>query len=218
MADDILLPEPLPGDPLPLFVDWYQHACATAQRPNPNAMVLATSDEQGNPSARVVLCKQIQADPGYLVFFTNYQSRKGRELHHRPRAAVVFHWDTLRRQVRLEGPVVPSPAQESDDYFHSRPLASRIGAWASQQSQPLDSRAALAAQVDEVQRRFAEQIAANAIPRPPHWGGLRLWIDRLELWVEGAGRVHERALWQRELQPAAAGFHVGPWRGSRLNP
>src|SRR5690606_36880408 len=99
MANDDLLPEPLPADPLPLFIQWYEHACANAQRPNPNAMVLATSDAQGNPSARVVLCKQVQVDPGYLVFFTNRESRKGRELEHRHRAAVVFHWDALHRQV-----------------------------------------------------------------------------------------------------------------------
>lgn len=219
MANDDLLPEPLPDNPLPMFLAWFEHACAHAQRPNPNAMVLATSDALGNPSARVVLCKRIQADPGYLVFFTNYQSRKGQELEHRPRAAVVFHWDALHRQVRLEGQVVHAPAQESDEYFQSRPLASRIGAWASQQSRPLASRAALVQQVEQIQQRFPQEIAADAVPRPPHWGGYRLWIDRLELWVEGPGRVHERALWQRDLHPLDdQGFSTGPWRGSRLNP
>lgn len=219
MANDDLLPEPLPDNPVPLFLSWYEYACAHARRPNPNAMVLATADAQGSPSARVVLCKHIEADPGYVVFFTNYQSRKGQELEHRPRAAVVFHWDTLHRQVRLEGSLVHSPAQESDDYFHSRPLASRIGAWASRQSQSLASRAALEQQVAAVHQRFPEEIAADAVPRPPHWGGYRLWIDRLELWVEGPGRVHERALWRRELQPVdGEGFSAGPWSGSRLNP
>jgi len=166
------------------------------------------------------LCKRV--DPsGYLVFFTNYESRKGRELDTRPRAAVVMHWDVLHRQVRIEGPVVRSPAEESDEYFASRPLASRIGAWASRQSEPLASRAALAQEVDRFTREFGVDPVAQTghVARPPHWGGFRLWIERLELWVEGPGRIHDRAAWTRDLQPRDAfAFDASPWRSTRLNP
>lgn len=219
MPNDFL-PEPLPNSPLPLFGAWFAEARSRAVQPNPDAMVLATVGADSRPSARVVLCKRI--DPsGYLVFFTNYESRKGRELDEHPYGAVVMHWDTLHRQVRIEGPVVRSPHEESDEYFASRPLASRVGAWASRQSEPLASRAALAEQVERFTRQFGIDLAAPAgeVPRPPHWGGYRLWIERLELWVEGPGRIHDRAAWTRELRPAdASGFEAGPWRSTRLNP
>src|SRR5689334_20361335 len=114
------LPDLLPDTPFPLFVRWFDLARERNAQPNPNAMVLATADAFGSPSARVVLCKHIVPDPGYIVFFTNYQSHKGIELEARPRAAVVFHWDALKRQVRMEGPVLKSPTDESDAYFASR--------------------------------------------------------------------------------------------------
>jgi len=215
------LPEPLPTDPLMVFADWFGMACSRHVQPNPDAMVLATVDEQMRPSARVVLCKQLIATPGYVVFFTNYQSRKGREIGAIPRAAAVVHWDTLQRQVRLEGPVVRSPAGESDAYFASRPVASRLGAWASEQSRPLASRAALASQVSAVAARFgvAPDAPEGNVPRPPHWGGFRLWPDAVELWVEGPGRIHDRARWTRDLEPdSASTFRTGPWTGTRLNP
>lgn len=209
------LPEPLPADPFGLFADWFGNACADKVQPNPDAMVLATVDARLRPAARVVLCKQLIASPGYVVFFTNYLSRKGQELAAVPRAAAVIHWDTLQRQVRLEGPVVRSPDSESDAYFATRALASRIGAWASEQSQPLASRAALAAQVDAAATRFKQGV----VPRPSHWGGFRLWPDALELWVEGPGRIHDRARWTRALKPdSASTFRTGPWTGTRLNP
>jgi pyridoxamine 5'-phosphate oxidase len=127
MAVSELLPQTLPSDPMPLFAAWFAHARERRLQPNPDAMVLATVAD-GQPSARVVLCKRIAPEDGYLVFFTNYLSRKGRELAAHPRAAVVFHWDALHRQVRIEGRIVRSPAEESDAYFASRPLDSRIGA------------------------------------------------------------------------------------------
>lgn len=215
------LPEPLPADPMPLFQEWFKDAAARRTQPNPDAMVVATAASNGDPSARVLLCKRVVVDPGYIVFFTNYQSRKGRELVQRPRAAAVFHWDALHRQVRIEGPIVRSPGSESDEYFASRGLDSRIAAWASEQSEPLASREALLQRVREVADRFG--IAAGAtsgtVPRPPHWGGNRLWVDRIELWMEGANRVHDRAVWTRQLQPAGAdAFTSGPWRSTRLNP
>ncbi|HVW68264.1 MAG TPA: pyridoxal 5'-phosphate synthase, partial [Steroidobacteraceae bacterium] len=182
----------------------------------------------GRPAARVVLCKEIVVSPGYLVFFTNYLSRKGRQLERNPRAAAVIHWDALHRQVRVEGPVVQSPAADSDSYFASRPWQSRIGSWASQQSEPLASLAALQKTVAATAKRFGTPDPTGAgsdaqgdfqIPRPPHWGGYRLWADSVELWVEGEGRIHDRARWTRELTPQAGGlFSAGPWSATRLQP
>lgn len=216
-----LLPETLPADPLPLFHAWVSEARAKRVQPNPDAMVLATVDAHGKPSARVVLCKRVDPTDGYIVFFTNYESRKGRELSASGRAAVVMHWDTMQRQIRIEGPVIRSPESESDEYFASRALDSRLGAWASAQSQPLASRDELAARVREVAQRFGIQAGATHghVPRPPHWGGFRLWIERLELWCEGAYRVHDRAVWTRTVQCRDEfSFDAGPWSATRLNP
>ncbi len=211
------LPEPLPPDPFPFLTAWLARAERDRIAPNPNAMTLATRGPDGAPAARIVLCKAIEPDPGYLVFYTNYESRKGRDLDAHPRAAIVFHWDALDRQARIEGPVVRSPAAESDAYFATRPWESRIGAWASRQSEPLASRQALLDQVAEAAARFGIDESA-AIPRPPHWGGYRLWAQRIELWVGGVGRIHDRAAWTRSLQPASDGFVPGPWKATRLQP
>jgi pyridoxamine 5'-phosphate oxidase len=221
MPSELSLPEPLPADPLPLFHEWFMEAVARRAQPNPDAMVVATAAGNGDPSARVLLCKRIVVDAGYIVFFTNYQSRKGRELVARPRAAAVFHWDALHRQVRIEGPIVRSPDSESDEYFASRSLDSRIAACASEQSEPLASREALRQRVREVAERFgiAPGATSGTVPRPPHWGGNRLWVEKMELWMEGANRVHDRAVWTRQLQPAGEhAFTGGPWRSTRLNP
>lgn len=219
MVNDFL-PEPLPRAPLELFAGWFAEARARAVQPNPDAMVLATVGADCKPAARVVLCKRI--DPsGYVVFFTNYESRKAQELTVHSRAAAVLHWDVMQRQVRLEGQVVRSPIQESEDYFASRLVASRIGAWASAQSRPLESRAALARQVAETANRFGVDSSAITadVPRPPHWGGFRLWIDTVELWVEGPGRIHDRAQWRRELTAQDAfTFGASAWRSTRLYP
>ena len=221
MSPDELLPEPLPSNPLPLFVQWFEEARDRRVQPNPDAMVLATVNGGGRPAARVVLCKKVFGSEGFVVFFTNFESRKGRELAQHPRAAAVFHWDTLHRQVRIEGPVVRSPDAESDEYFASRALSSRIGAWASQQSAPLASRAALIEQVRASAARFGvrEDATEGDVPRPQHWGGHRLWIDAIEFWTEGVGRIHDRAVWTRELTPASDGsFSASQWRSTRLNP
>ncbi|HEY6452318.1 MAG TPA: pyridoxamine 5'-phosphate oxidase [Steroidobacteraceae bacterium] len=222
------LPEPLPAEPLELVAEWLAQATRDAVQPNPNAMVLATADQHGQPSARVVLCKEIRPQPGYLSFFSNYESRKGTDLAANPHAAAVMHWDALRRQVRVEGPVVPCSAAESDAYFATRTWQSRIGAWASQQSTPVPSRTALAGAVERAARRFGVpsplQCGPTAadpgvhIPRPPHWGGYHLWAEAVELWVEGAARLHDRARWTRTLEPAAAGFDAGRWQAVRLQP
>jgi pyridoxamine 5'-phosphate oxidase len=236
----------LPPEPLELVARWLAEAVQAAGQPNPNSMVLATVGAHGAPSARVVLCKEIRTQPGYVTFFTNYLSRKGRELSDHPRAAAVMHWDALGRQVRLEGQVTPTSAAESDAYFASRAWRSRLGAWASQQSQPIGSRAQLVQAYESAARRFgapspltaeveANPGAAAAIPRPPHWGGYRLWVDAVELWVEGTARLHDRARWQRSLTPTATpatpfaaeaptatqtplGFDTGPWSATRLQP
>lgn len=223
------LPDPLPLDPLPLAATWLRQAWDEAVQPNPNAMVLASSGAAGRVSARVVLCKDIVPDPGYLVFYTNYESRKGRELAANPRAAAVFHWDDLHRQLRVEGAVIPSPLSESDDYFASRPWRSRLGAWASRQSEPVGSRQALVAQLRDVAARFGAPDPMDAadddeepefhLPRPPHWGGFRLWADAVELWVEGDHRLHDRARWTRELaQGPDGGLRGGAWHHARLQP
>jgi pyridoxamine 5'-phosphate oxidase len=221
MSADLTLPEPLPADPMPLFQRWFSEAAARRALPNPDAMVVATTATNGDPSARVVLCKRVDVAAGYVVFFTNFESRKGCELAARPRAAAVLHWDALHRQVRMEGPVVHSPDVESDQYFASRALDSQIGAWASEQSEPLPSREELQQRVREFTARFgiAPGSTSGTVPRPPHWGGYRLWVDTIELWMEGANRVHDRAVWTRPLQRADdCSFVGGPWRSTRLNP
>ncbi len=221
MEPNDFLPEPLPESPMPLFGQWFADARRLAVQPNPDAMVLATLSASNRPTGRVLLCKRVALDRGYLVFFTNYESAKGGELEKAPSACAVFHWDALHRQVRIEGTVVRCPAEESDQYFATRPFISRIGAWASQQSAPLASRSALAEQVRTVRQRFGfgEETERGHVPRPPHWGGYRLWISSVELWVEGPGRIHDRAIWTREISPNADGeFATGQWQATRLNP
>jgi pyridoxamine 5'-phosphate oxidase len=214
MLREASLPAALPPDPMPLFAEWFAHARQEAAQRNPDSMVLATATPDGHPSARVVLLKRLVADPGYVVFYTNYDSRKGREIAANPRVAAVIHWDAHGRQVRLEGPVLRSPSAESDEYFASRALDSRIGAWASLQSEPLSTRATLMKRVAAQAVRFGTQV-----PRPPHWGGYRLWPDSVELWNEGAFRVHDRARWTRSLDPVGdTGFAAGPWAATRLYP
>jgi pyridoxamine 5'-phosphate oxidase len=189
-------------------------------------MVLATADASGRPSARLVLCKQISPRPGYLTFYSNYLSRKGRELRDNPHAAIVMYWDPLHRQVRVEGRIVQVSAAESDAYFASRNWQSRLGAWASQQSEPIASRAELLGKVAKAALRLALPVPADEqqqdpglqIARPPHWGGYRLWAEAVELWVEGSARIHDRARWERNLKPQAGGFEAGPWTVTRLQP
>src|ERR1700736_2500396 len=188
------LPEPLPANPLQLAADWLAQARADAAQPNPNAMVLATVDGRGQPSARVVLCKDIAAEAGFITFYTNYLSRKGRELEGNPRAAIVFHWDHRHRQVRAEGRVERLSDAENDAYFAGRPWQSRLGAWASRQSEPVESRDALAQAVAAAAGRFGvpylgpgseepESVTAE-ISGPSTWGGYRLNVDAIAVWVE----------------------------------
>jgi pyridoxamine 5'-phosphate oxidase len=210
-----ILGNPLPAEPLMLASEWLAEAWRRRLQPNPNAMTLATSTLEGWPTARIVLCKDVVGVPGYVVFYTNFQSRKGLELAANPRAAAVMHWDHMRRQVRIEGLVETAPAADSDAYFASRARGSRIGAWASAQSKPVASREELLAAVREATERFG----AGEVPRPSFWGGYRLWADAVELWVEGDARIHDRARWTRSLQRAADGsMRPGPWSVTRLQP
>jgi pyridoxamine 5'-phosphate oxidase len=223
-----LLPDPLPAEPLAVVARWLAEAWAARAQPNANSMVLATSTPDGKPSARVVLCKDIVPQPGFIVFYTNYLSTKGRQLKENPRAAAVIHWDALQRQVRIEGPITQAPAKDSDVYFASRAWQSRVGAWASEQSEPIASRALLLDAVQEAARRFgaatpgspgADDSMRATIPRPPHWGGYRLWADTVELWVQGAARIHDRARWTRSLKKHGdAAFAPGAWSATRLQP
>jgi pyridoxamine 5'-phosphate oxidase len=222
------LAEPLPADPLAVVREWLAQAQAAHTQPNPNSMVLATSSRDGRPSARVVLCKDVVPQPGYIVFYTNYLSAKGRQLKDNPRAAAVMHWDALHRQVRIEGAVVLAPGEDSNAYFATRAWQSRIGAWASQQSEPIASRNQLLEAVTETARRFgaptpgspgADDSLKVTIPRPPHWGGYRLWADTVELWVEGAARIHDRARWRRTLRfTSGSSFKADAWVATRLQP
>jgi pyridoxamine 5'-phosphate oxidase len=210
-----ILGNPLPAEPLMLASEWLAEAWRRRLQPNPNAMTLATSTLEGWPTARIVLCKDVVGVPGYVVFYTNFQSRKGLELAANPRAAAVMHWDHMRRQVRIEGLVETAPAADSDAYFASRARGSRIGAWASAQSKPVASREELLAAVREATERFG----TGEVPRPSFWGGYRLWADAVELWVEGDARIHDRARWTRSLQRAADGsMRPGPWSVTRLQP
>ncbi|HEX6997305.1 MAG TPA: pyridoxamine 5'-phosphate oxidase [Gammaproteobacteria bacterium] len=206
------LPSPAPADPLPLVREWLDEAAAGTRR-NPTAMALATADPAARPAVRMVLLKHLSVEDGYVVFYTNYGSRKSAELEANARAAGVLYWEALGRQLRLEGPVVRSPVEESDAYFATRPRGSQINAWASEQSRPLDDPAAL-------EQRAAEVAAtAGALSRPPFWGGYRLWLDALELWAEGADRFHERLRYTRTLTPLdPSRFAAGPWRHQRLQP
>jgi pyridoxamine 5'-phosphate oxidase len=187
--------------PLELFQRWLDHAVA-AKVPEPNAMTLATVGTDGRPSTRVVLIKY--ADERGLVFFTNYDSRKGHELEANPHAALQFHWVELERVVRVEGFVEKTSAEESDAYFVTRPLDSRLGAWASPQSQVISSRAVLVANAAKASARFGLNP-----PRPDHWGGYRLVPDAWEFWQGRRSRLHDRVRFR---------LVDGAWRKERLAP
>lgn len=197
MQDDLIV-----ADPFALFASWLDEA-GKSEPNDPNAMSLATVDGGGMPSVRIVLLKGF--DERGFVFYTNTESNKGRELLGHTQAALCFHWKSLRRQVRVWGDSSLVTAGEADDYYHSRPRRSQIGAWASQQSRPLDSRATLERRVEEIAAQYGE----GEIPRPAHWTGFRIAPRRIEFWRDGEFRLHDRMVYSR----AGAG-----WTTERLYP
>jgi pyridoxamine 5'-phosphate oxidase len=178
-------------EPFALFAQWFE-AAKTHEINDPDAMALATCDADGLPDVRTVLCRGM--GPDGLVFYSNAQSAKGLQLQANPQAAGLFHWKSLRRQARFRGAISAVDSATSDAYFHSRPKLSQIGAWASEQSRPLDSRATLEARVEEFSRRFG----AGETPRPAHWHGFRLTPVEVELWADGAFRLHDRVRFTRD--------------------
>jgi pyridoxamine 5'-phosphate oxidase len=191
------------SDPFAIAQAWL--AEAEAQEPNdPNAIALATVDQSGMPNVRMVLLKEIEADA--FVFYTNYRSRKGQEIAASGKAAFVLHWKSLRRQIRVRGEVTREDGPQADAYFASRSLKSRLGAWASRQSEPLTSREALMAEAAKV----AVTKGPNP-PRPPDWGGFRIRPSEIEFWADGAFRLHDRFRWTRDSLTAE-------WKIHRLNP
>jgi pyridoxamine 5'-phosphate oxidase len=198
-----LLESEVDSNPFVTFGEWYQGAQA-AEIYEPNAMTLATVGAQGHPSARIVLLRKL--DERGFCFFTNYESRKGHELADNPWAALLFWWGRLERQVRVEGQVERLSEAESDDYYHSRPLGSRLGAWASPQSQVIANRQFLEEQLAALEKEYAD----HAPPRPPFWGGYRLVPTVFEFWQGGPHRLHDRLRYQRQGD--------GSWHIERLAP
>jgi len=212
MADFIrdawLSDDPLPDAPAVIVKRWLDEAFAEGTQENPQAVALATVDPDGTPSVRMVLCSAIDAETAAFTFYTNRESRKGRALLSEPRAAIVFNW--RGRQARIEGLVEATSDEESDRYFASRPLDSRLGAWASRQSEPAASRKALLDEIEAVAARFDARDESASLPRPPHWGGYTLRARAIELWVSRHGRVHDRAVWRLT--------DTGHWTSTRLQP
>ena len=198
-----LLETKVDSDPIKQFASWFEEAL-NADLLEPNAMTLATASPDGKPSARIVLLKGY--DERGFVFYTNYESTKGRQLIANPQAALVFLWDRLERQVRIEGKVVKIDEEESDNYFHSRPVSSQIGAWTSEQSQVIPNREVLEKRQQELAQKYSD---GATIPRPPHWGGFRLIPDVIEFWQGRPSRLHDRLIYR---------LHDTTWEIVRLSP
>jgi pyridoxamine 5'-phosphate oxidase len=206
MTDQLsaLTKDKVDANPIRQFQRWYDEVRAHGvSEQDATSMTLATADRDGRPSARIVLLKSFD-DRGF-VFYTNYQSRKGKELNENPRGCLLFYWSQLWRQVRIEGEVEKIPASESEEYFQSRPLGSKLGAWASNQSEVVDRRETLEARFAELQKRFGEDV-----PRPEHWGGYRLKPNLIEFWQGRDNRLHDRLRYRLE--------ESGAWVIERLGP
>lgn len=199
-----LSPENVSPNPFQQFKDWFSVASESGIL-EPNAMTLASATAEGKPSARIVLLKGID-EKGFL-FYTNYESRKGEELIENPQAALIFYWDTLHRQVRIEGKVEKASQKTSDDYFNKRPKGSQIGAWASPQSRMIDSRSILENNKASLNEKYADQ---DHLPRPKHWGGFRVKPQRIEFWQGRNNRLHDRVVYEKQKN--------GRWKIFRLAP
>jgi pyridoxamine 5'-phosphate oxidase len=200
----VLIKSSVDPNPLRQLALWFKEASASGMsEQDATSMTLATADKDGQPCARIVLLKSF--DESGFVFFTNYNSRKGSELADNPRACLLFYWAPLWRQVRIEGRVERVSAAESEEYFHTRPLGSKIGAWASNQSEPVTSRRELDERFEEFSLKFADNV-----PRPPHWGGYRVKPQVIEFWQGRENRLHDRLVYTRETD--------GNWRIERLGP
>ena len=191
-----------PLSPITPAIQWFDHAKQSLDSPNPLAVALATVDERGQPSARMVLLKGF--DEHGAIFFTNYNSDKSQDIDTNPKVSMLFHWDTLHRQIRIQGVAQKLTDEESDSYFESRQRLSQIGAWASDQSKPLQNRSKLLAKVEE----FTTQWEGQEIPRPDFWGGYRIIISVIEFWEAQEGRLHDRVRYTND----------GEWSWERLQP
>ena len=211
-------------NPLLLLQSWLNEAMALDLQPNPDTMAIATSNSQGLPNVRMVLCKEINTEEGYVVFYTNYNSVKSLEIKENPKCSALFHWDKLGYQIRIRGEILQSPDEENDTYFASRHLGSQVGAWASNQSNPVEDREALDDQFKKILDRFnltSESITRNEqkIPRPPNWGGYRLWIEEIEFWLNQKDRLHDRLHFRRALTISSGGIETEKkWTVKRLQP
>ena len=197
----VLEPEHLPDDPIRAFEYWFEEARQICKEPN--AMTLATADAHGRASARMVLLKGV--DNGGFVFFTNYLSKKGRQIDENPYAALVFYWESLERQVRVEGSLTRLSPDQNDSYFKSRPYGSQLGAWASMQSHEIADRAEMEQKLKALEETYPE----GSVPRPSHWGGFHLFPERIEFWQGRSNRLHDRLLFER---------NDTKWRRCRLAP
>jgi pyridoxamine 5'-phosphate oxidase len=187
-------------NPIDLFKNWFKKAKETEIN-DPNAVALGTADQKNQPSVRMVLLKGL-SDEGF-VFYTNFNSKKGSDLKSNKQASMCFHWKSLRRQVRIEGKVEEVTEKEADDYFNSRPYKNRVSAWASSQSEKLESRDIFLNKIKKFENKYPDQ---NKVPRPPHWSGWRIFPRVIEFWLDGEGRIHERlnytnnnGKWKREI-------------------
>jgi len=191
------------SNPFKQFNEWFNHAQAKSGLPNPNAMCVSTIGLDGFPNARMILLKEF--DEQGFVFYTNFNSTKGQEIIKTPHVALTFHWDTLERQIRIQGSVSVVSEEESDAYFHSRPRRSQLGAWASHQSQPLQNREALLKRVAQLTQKYK----GKTIPRPPHWKGFRVVPKMFEFWQGRENRLHDRIVYT---------YNATQWKMQRLNP
>ncbi len=219
-----ILSQSMTQNPLLLLQSWLNEAMELDLQPNPDTMAIATSNSQGLPNVRMVLCKEINTEEGYVVFYTNYNSVKSLEIKENPKCSALFHWDKLGYQIRIRGEILQSPDEENDTYFASRHLGSQVGAWASNQSDPVEDREALDGQFKKILDRFnltSESITRNEqkIPRPPNWGGYRLWIEEIEFWLNQKDRLHDRLHFRRALTISSEGIETEKkWTVKRLQP